>query len=1123
MANPKTAKPTGLKITRNYSTFTLSWKKGDKDYDDGQIVQYRTSLSPKKWISLSTGAKVTSRSVAIKGTAFYPNTKKYLTWVEMRVRGNRKKYKKKNKWLNPTISDWSVARFNIYLPKVPSLTVTKSEVYSNQCTFAWSCATTAADAYWYWNLEYQSRLVKESNVTDGSKLTWNNKQLGWQTGVVANNSSIAITEDSATIANGSYTRWFRIRSRGARGASAWTYVRHVYGLSYQAIINSAQAYQSSAGGFQCRVVWEAPSSVSHPIDKTTVEYCITVPDVDMTCPDGASWTSANVSVDTAGKDAASFPIDKLLAEDQCLFIRVNTEHDAVITYGTPVLVDGGVGMLKKPSTLHVVEGSDYRVTVTATNISDVEDSFLVVLYRPASDPVTEHVIGIIEHGETSGTFQAPDWSGETAHAFGVYAAVGDEDTITHDNALMKSEIFWGTGDVPKAPTEVSLSATSISGTIRVEWDWEWTEANGAEISWADHEDAWESTDEPETYEISNVQNARWNISGLETGIKWYVRVRLFKKATDENIYGAYSDIAGIDLASAPSIPTLVLSDSVITEDGSVTASWVYTTTDGTEQSYADICEAVFTPNGIQYGTYNLSKDTTVMEVDSEGNEHINSKEYYTKTGDYTYELVDQVTEQDNPVENEWYEYRATIAHTRTEQHVTIDAKQVGWETGEIYNLCVKVTSASGRVSDDWSAPVSIAIAEPLEINIVNTSLVEETETVIVDGQEETRTFWALESMPFTFELSEENATVLIARAGSYHMERPDETSFDGYDGETIALKTGVTEIDVEDLIGSLDDGASYSLIATVKDDLGQSAEASIDFEVKWSHQAVIPDGTVVIDTEQMIAEITPSASEDYRFYYELTTDETIVEGKTYYTRSGEGTEQSPYVYTEVAEPDVSEIATYYEKKSYGDVCDIYRLSVDRPELIVKNGEFGTTYVDPYMAIGQFGGYRLVFRTANNDYITEENQIAWLDLVDDTLETDYTIIDFDGGRILLQYNVDVSNTWNKDFQETKYLGGSVQGDWNKAVSRTSSVSAVTLTITDEETIEMIRRLAVSPSLCHVRTKDGSSYSADVQVSENYTHDKKWKIASYTFTITRVDTEGLDGMTLAEWNELHDEEE
>lgn len=46
--------------------------------------------------------------------------------------------------------------------------------------------------------------------------------------------------------------------------------------------------------------------------------------------------------------------------------------------------------------------------------------------------------------------------------------------------------------------------------------------------------------------------------------------------------------------------------------------------------------------------------------------------------------------------------------------------------------------------------------------------------------------------------------------------------------------------------------------------------------------------------------------------YSLTTDTVIDPDKVYYTRTGSGTQADPYVYTAVAEPDVSDIGSYYE-------------------------------------------------------------------------------------------------------------------------------------------------------------------------------------------------------------------
>ena len=97
----------------------------------------------------------------------------------------------------------------------------------------------------------------------------------------------------------------------------------------------------------------------------------------------------------------------------------------------------------------------------------------------------------------------------------------------------------------------------------------------------------------------------------------------------------------------------------------------------------------------------------------------------------------------------------------------------------------------------------------------------------------------------------------------------------------------------------------------------------------------------------------------------------------------------------------------------------------------------------------------------------------------------------------------------------YLGGSVQGDWNPGVRRTASVSGVTIVTENPDEIFMLRRLAVYTGICHVRTPDGSSYAADIQVSESRGYKTAGKVAEFSLSITRVDTEELDGVPLETW--------
>ena len=1009
--NRVTRKPSGLSIKRSGNKFWFSWKIGDKDYGAGQTLQYRLKGRNKwgKWIDLSIGYTSTKRVVTINTNQYYPHTKTLLSAIQFRVRGKRKPYKEdKKEAVTPTVSEWATKDYDILIPNTPTLTAELDPSRNNICKFTWKTAVASDVPKWFDSVEIWSVRVKSSAITDGAKIK------GWQreNGSTAN-GNISITEDSSIInMDTSYTRWVRIRSRGPQGYSAWRYAKHVYAFPYQTKNVRANAYLTEVGGYLCKSRWETVRGVAHPIDAINVQYMFAIPAEGMTCPDGVSPTDAQTLAYKDGSDAAAFSIDNVVGIDQCLFVRINTIHDRNTTYGQPVLA--AVGTLATPTNLSVaIDQSTHMAEITVTNASQVTDSFIVVTYKTASDP-NGFNIGIIPHGQQSVIVHCPDFTSTDNIHFSVFAAVGEYTETTRADGTtsyavkvtMKSTVLEYGGSVPAAPENVQLSMTGTPGTIRVTYDWTWALATSAELSWADHDDAWESTAEPNTYIINKTHASAWNISGLETGKIWYVRVRLTSGEGDSMTYGAYSDIVSIDLSSAPNIPILSLSSAVITEDGSVTASWAYTSTDGTGQSSAEIAELV-------NSTYTV------------------------------------------------------IAETASAQNITLS--DMGWTSGETHLLAVRVTSESGKQSA-WSDAAAVTVAEPIEIALVSTSLVEQT----ITEDSETRTVMSLTEMPLTLTVTGagNNGTtrVVIERAEDYHVDRPDESTFNGFEGETVAIFSQLGEalitIDNDDLVGILDDGASYRLIATVQDGLGQSAEVEQAFEVHWSHQASAPDAFARVLDDDMVAVLTPIAP------------------------SGA-------------------LAT--------DVCDIYRLSADKPTLIYPGATFGVQYVDPYPTLGEHGGHRFVTRTANGDYITPEDMLAWVDVTaydGDFIDSASSIIDFGTGRVALGLNIDLSSKWQKDFVQTKYLGGSIQGDWNPAVSRTGSMNTVVYA-DDQETIDIMRRLAEHAGICHVRTTDGSSYAADVQVSESWSQQNSHRLVSFSLSITKVDPESYDGMTYAEW--------
>lgn len=997
-------KPTGLSIARTGSKLKITWKSGDS-YSTQQICH---KYNKKSWSSASSASSGThAHTLTIPGS-YYPDSKTKLKTVSFRIRG-----KKDGKW-----SDWATKTFTLATPARPGAKANPDGSDPNKCGFAITQTIKTTGGAVFEDLQWQSVLIEGCNTKNGKDVSWSSSGTGWQTGTRTTAGTVTITETQGNIATGTHTRWFRVRSRGPHGHSKWRYARRVYAQPNAAVINedAIVVTEIAANVRQIYLKWKAARSVAYPYDHIIIEKAHVVPGAGLSFPAGGSWDTVTQYAATKSEDATTFTDSDALDLDECLFLRVNTKHVEKITEGPAALAV--IGTLKSPTLSNIVTNpTTHALSCTVTHVSDVPDSCVAVTYRQSSAPDEELVVAVVEHTDTTATAQLPDWGSDTIE-IGAYAFVGDYEQVDRDDgvdaytvdAVMTSQADAWTGTLPQAPSGVTASPTDIAGTIRVTWDWSWQDASKAIVSWADRPDAWQSTDEPDEYEVDNTSESAVNIAGLETGTRWYVRVRLAMQIGEDDVLSPWSEAVSVDLSSAPVIPALTLSAGVITEGGSVGASWSYVSTDGTGQAVAEICEATITAQGITYGDI--------------------------------------------------------IARTESAQSVTIYADDVGWTAGETHYLCVRVASVSGRTSDSWSSPVPVIIADPLQAVIASTSLVSQS-----DGEGGTE--WALKSMPLTVTATGAGAggttTIIIERAEDYRIDRPDGEDITGWMGETVALETQTGEaavtIERDDLLGTMDDGAWYRLIATVQDGLGQSASAELEFIVDWTHQAIMPEASVVMVGST--ARITPTAPE--------------------------GAEE-------------------------GDTCDIYRLSADKPELIVPGAEFGTTYVDPYPALGQYGGHRVVYKTVDGDYITADNDLAWLDLRQDDgdyLRTRGGLIDFDGEQVEIMYDVSGGTEWEKDFQQTRYLGGSIQGDWNVGVSMTASLELSTITTVDIDTIEAYRRLARYAGVCHIRTLDGASYPCDIQVSENrdYAHDALR--CKYSLTITRVDPEEYDGVTLAEY--------
>lgn len=685
----KTKKPSGLKITRKAGTddtWIFEWNQGEK-YDKNQEMevsaQYDVYAENRKTGARqkSMGFGINYKTISVKdsdtkktitvGTnfdgPFYPKVASsnknyigynYLRGIAFRVRGYTKG---STGW-----SEWVVKTKDIDPPPKPSLGVVFDTDQSNVVKFNYAKVESSADN------KPITRLSWQTSYEENGKTNW-----GSMHHTTSKNGTEQFTTNQTT--TDSMIRRFRIRAEGPGGDSGWVEKYHVFAEPNAAVIKSAKiSYDASKSTITAIMYWElASNSTARPADKVIVQYQISTPNSQM-LPTGTSWTDVDSQKDTSGIDLAEFKVNATIDYNQCFWVRVKTIHDARENWSAPFLATNGTGVLTPPQISNIQIGSG-SATITLASYQGLEGAKIAIKYTNptvADDPFSDKIIGIFDDitGNLTKTIAVPAGVTSGDANLGVYAFFGGSVTnttkdgitiYTLSNVKMTSATVWGNGDVPKAPTGLAIGKTNDISTVQSTWNFTWSSADGSEVSWADHSDAWYSTNAPSTYLQSKLSESRLNIANLEPGKTWYFRVRLYKtNASGTDVFGPYCDIEPFELTEQPIVPVLTISpDNNVTQDGTLIASWVYVSSDNTQQSSA-----------------------VIAEVD-------------TSTTPYTYTPKLQFA---------------------TEQTTEIKPSDqtFGWQTGTTHNIAVKVVSSADPPKEsDWSIPVPINVVDPAECHI----------------------------------------------------------------------------------------------------------------------------------------------------------------------------------------------------------------------------------------------------------------------------------------------------------------------------------------------------------------------------------------------------------------------
>ena len=270
---------------------------------------------------------------------------------------------------------------------------------------------------------------------------------------------------------------------------------------------------------------------------------------------------------------------------------------------------------------------------------------------------------------------------------------------------------------------------------------------------------------------------------------------------------------------------------------------------------------------------------------------------------------------------------------------------------------------------------------------------------------------------------------------------------------------------------NLDNTYSYTLTVTVNTDVGLSSETASDFVVNWDTEADIEiDSELIIDTTTAVAYLTPYC-----------------------------TNENGYFINNI-------LLSVYRKEFDGGLTAIAR--------DIPNAE-GISITDPHPTL-DYARYRIVatdLRTGRmffEDLAPQEVGITDIIIQWDEEWTGYSGVDFPqeleeipykGSMLSLPYNVDESDSNELDVELVNYIGRKHPVSYyGTHVGQTASWKT-DIAKSDKETIYALRRLAIWPGDCYVRSPSGVGYWAHVAVSFDISHLEP--IVPVSLEITRVE--------------------
>lgn len=699
-----------------------------------------------------------------------------------------------------------------------------------------------------------------------------------------------------------------------------------------------------------------------------------------------------------------------------------------------------------------VEIDKFNMTVRVDNVGDLN-----------ADQIQ---FNIVKNDETSY---------KTATVDIVKASASYSCTITGDNFKARcrskrddsysdwSEYSSNQSTIPRTPKGFKSYKAKSKTAVYLDWE-KVNSADSYDIEYSEKKGYLGSSNN--TNIINNVTATHYDLTGLESGKKYFIRLR----AVNEKGESGWCEAISITVGDEPSAPTTWSSTTTAIIGETLHLYWVHNTSDGSSETKAQL-----------ELTINMAK--TTVEVKKSTNE-----DEKDKTSVYS-----------------------------------INTK--GFREGADIQWRVRTAGVTGEYGE-WSilrtievyAPPSLGLSVEDKDGSNITTIKEFPFFVIAKAGPESQT-----PTGYHVRIKAYNSYETIDELGNRKVvSKGDEIYSKFYDISDHTLRLQLTP-DSVDFVNN----TTYKLSCTVSMDSGLTTTASMNIDVSWKEQFFTPDAEIGVDPETLIAYIRPFCEEYPIQCCEVTNSggSYTLTGRIFDEIEGESvdgafTKDDDIVYMG-ATAGGDKVYFCVREAVVGEYIDDVTLTVYRREYDgtfveigdgIVNGQY--TYVtDPHPSL-DLARYRIVARHEPTGAISYADipgyhigesavVIQWDEdwsNFDSTEETEMEHPPWSGSMLKLPYNIDVSDSNTSDVTLVNYIGRRHPVSYYGTQVGTTATWNVDIDKKDKDTLYALRRLAIWMGDVYVREPSGSGYWATVSVSFSQTHCEL--VIPVTLQLTRV---------------------